>query len=114
MSTPDDKPRDWRWAGAPDPDTGAVPLAPTPAADDPHALLAAARAWNADRTKPLRSGLVVDLEHALGRALARAVAAEVARDRLARRLRAVVAIGRGARVPDELADAAGPDGWTTR
>lgn len=69
---PDDVSRDWRWADAPrpDPDTGTVPLGPTPAADDPWTLLAEAWAWSADRTKPLRSGLVVDLAHALRRALA--------------------------------------------
>lgn len=109
--------RDWRWDDAPrpDPDTGRLPLAPTAAAHDLPALRAEARAWCADPARTLRSAIVADLEHALGAALARAEAAERDRDRLARRLRAVGAIARGARVPDELADAdPGPCGWTAR
>lgn len=84
MSAQDDKPRDLRRDDAPAPTR--TPPAPT----------------------------VADLERALGAALARAEAAERDRDRLARRLRAIVAIGRGARVPDELADVPEPCGWATR
>ena len=71
MNAPDDAPRDFRWADAPrpDPDTGRAPLAPTPAADDPDALLAEATAWCADTTLALRSALVADLAEALRRAI---------------------------------------------
>lgn len=61
-------PRDFRWSGAPDPDTGTAPLAPTPAAGDVPALLAEAAAWCADTTRALRAGLVADLAEALRRA----------------------------------------------
>lgn len=118
-------PRDFRWSGAPDPDTGTAPLAPTPAAGDVPALLAEAAAWCADTTRALRAGLVADLAEALRRAvelhrldafmvhaadrardearrdqlaaIAERDEARRDRDRLARRLDAVGAIARGAR-----------------
>lgn len=144
MTAPEDKPRDWRWSGAPDLDTGAVPLAPTAAADDPRALLAEAAAWCADTTRALRAGLVADLAEALRRAaelhkidafMVHAAdrardearrdqfAAEAERDnarrdrdRLARRLDAVGAIARGARfrLDPDADDAPGPDGRAAR
>lgn len=110
-------PRDWRWADAPrpDPDTGTTPFAPTAAADDVPALRAEARAWCADPAASLRSAIVADLEHALGRALAERDEARRKHDRLASRIRGARAVLDGAAVaaappePD-----AGPCGWATR
>lgn len=92
-------PRDSRWSDrpAPDPVTGRAPLVPTPAADDVRALRAEAARWCADPPQPLRTGIVADLDVALGRALDERDEARRERDRLARRLQAVGAIAHGAR-----------------
>lgn len=67
-------PRDWRWADAPrpDPDTGRVPLAPTPAAADVPALLAEADAFCAEWERAsLRVALVADQSLVIRRLLDR-------------------------------------------
>lgn len=133
---PDFKPRDFRWQDVPRPDpvTGIAPLAPTAAADDVPALLAEADAWCADRALPLRSALVADLAAALremqedrdqalaqvrwiaDKALAERDAARAERDRLARRIQAIVAVANGARAvaPDDEAPDDPPCGWNSR